>query len=180
MKKAPVLSEEQVIEWIKANYGENAIIAPMAHGKPAQRDADHEYYEQVTRKIATIIDNNFETNYKSHIGQSAVHTLSKVKEFLQSLSEAKGFYEPPSEQIEMLKEKQSELMKKLSDVELAIQQAKTETIGEVKTVIEKDGPLTVDESYALWLKYEARHPLHDISWEAMLLQAQVQKILSLL
>jgi len=51
MKKAPVLSEEQVIEWIKANYGENAIIAPMAHGKPAQRDADHEYYVSKIKEI---------------------------------------------------------------------------------------------------------------------------------
>ena len=46
MEKPPVLNEEQVIKWIKDNYGENAIIAPLAHGKTAQRDKDVEWYEK--------------------------------------------------------------------------------------------------------------------------------------
>ena len=46
MEKPPVLNEEQVIKWIKDNYGENAIIAPLAHGKTAQRDKDVEWYEE--------------------------------------------------------------------------------------------------------------------------------------
>jgi len=36
MDKPPILSTEQVIKWLKDNYGENAIIAPLAHGKASR------------------------------------------------------------------------------------------------------------------------------------------------
>ena len=52
MEKPPVLNEEQVIKWIKDNYGENAIIAPLAHGKTAQRDADVEFCDLLRNKEA--------------------------------------------------------------------------------------------------------------------------------
>jgi len=49
---------------------------------------------------------------------------------------------------------------------------------ELSEEIEK-GLLTDEESYALWLKYEEEHPLQDVNWEQVLVQAQLQKILTL-
>jgi len=49
--KPPILSKEQVIDWIKTNYGKDAIIVPSVYGKEAQLDADVDYYEQKIREI---------------------------------------------------------------------------------------------------------------------------------
>ena len=37
--------------------------------------------------------------------------------------------------------------------------------------------LTDEEQYALWQKYELEHPLQDINWEQVLIEAQLQKII---
>ena len=57
----------------------------------AQRDADVAYYEpliqqakeEVARKIQSIIDKEFDTSYKPHIGQSAVYTINLIRQSLK-------------------------------------------------------------------------------------------------
>ena len=66
MEKPPVLNEEQVIKWIKDNYGENAIIAPLAHGKTAQRDADVEWFENERDKFNYWFNKNDERVQQAH------------------------------------------------------------------------------------------------------------------
>ena len=55
-EKPPIITEQEVINWIICAYGKDAIIAPLAHEKEAQRDADVAYYEPLLKQAQEQID----------------------------------------------------------------------------------------------------------------------------
>lgn len=63
--KPPIVTEQQVIDWIKTNYGKNAIIAPLAYEKEAQRDADVAYYEPLIEQAKAEVARELEGSLRS-------------------------------------------------------------------------------------------------------------------
>ena len=89
MDKPPILSTEQVIKWLKDNYGENAIIAPLAHGKAAQRDADVEHYEPIIANNKKYVETLLKQNdiYFKRIEQARQDTAREIFEDIHKLTE---------------------------------------------------------------------------------------------
>jgi hypothetical protein len=65
--KPPILSEQQVIDWIKASYGKDAIIVPSAYGKAAQLDADVAYYELLIEQAKAEVAREMEDWLETHL-----------------------------------------------------------------------------------------------------------------
>ena len=86
MDKPPILSTEQVIKWLKDNYGENAIIAPLAHGKAAQRDADVEHYEPIIANNKKYVETLLKQNdiYFKRIEQARQDTAREIFETINN------------------------------------------------------------------------------------------------
>jgi hypothetical protein len=99
--------------------------------------------------------------YKPLIQQAEKDAMRRHQSWLANV---KGWRNP--EQIkELLEQAQQEVAREVD----AMQE---ELIEEIKKAL-----LTSGEQYALFLQYEEEHPLQDVNWEDILLQAQLQKII---